>query len=83
LTIIPAPAGPDPLTAELIRLRASLAAAEGERDRMRQILIEDAIAACTECGSMGFPRKPQCESCVAAVDERIADAARAALEPRT
>lgn len=38
----------------------------------RQERIDETIAACTECGSWGFPRRSDCESCTAVVDAEIA-----------
>ena len=54
-----------------------LAPLRAENARLREWLIEAEIARCTECseGSRDFPKEPACESCAAAVDDRI----RAAL----
>jgi uncharacterized OB-fold protein len=38
----------------------------------RQAMIEEYIAACTECGGRDFPKCSDCEGCIAAVDEQIA-----------
>jgi len=39
---------------------------------MRENMIWEEIGACTECDRDGFHKDPNCESCIAAVDERIA-----------
>lgn len=38
----------------------------------RQERIDAAIAACTECNRDGFSKRPDCDGCIAAVDEAIA-----------
>jgi uncharacterized OB-fold protein len=38
----------------------------------RQARIDEMIAACTECGSLGFPKRSDCDGCIAAVNEEIA-----------
>jgi len=43
----------------------------------REDMIEDEINACPGCGDRYFPRRSDCEACIAVVDERIA--ARGAL----
>ena len=50
-------------------------AAEAENARLRDMLIADTIGACTECNEHGqFKKQPNCEGCIAAVDDRIAAA---------
>ena len=38
----------------------------------RTAMIEDMIVSCTECNQRGFSKKPDCDGCIAAVDDRIA-----------
>jgi hypothetical protein len=38
----------------------------------REDMIEDEINACPGCGDRYFPRRSDCEACIAVVDERIA-----------
>ncbi len=40
--------------------------------KTRQERIDDAIAACRECGGREFPKRSDCDGCIAAVDEEIA-----------
>ena len=41
-------------------------------DDDRQALIEAEIEACTECGHrLEFPKRSDCDGCIAAVDERL------------
>lgn len=41
----------------------------------RQAEIEAEIAACTGCNQAGFYKRADCEDCIAAVDERLANRA--------
>lgn len=51
---------------------------KAENARLRQLLIDNAIEACTECSRNGgpFPKRADCEVCASHVDDRLA-----ALEP--
>lgn len=42
------------------------------RGTYRQARIDAAIDACTNCGSYEFPKRPDCDGCISAVDEEIA-----------
>ena len=44
----------------------------------REDRIAEAIAECTECGGREFPKVSDCDGCTAAVDDQIAEEARAA-----
>ena len=37
----------------------------------RQALIEEYIDACRECGGREFPKRHDCDGCIAAADEEI------------
>jgi uncharacterized OB-fold protein len=45
---------------------------------MREGMIEEYIAACTECGGREFPKRSDCDGCTHAVDECLAEMARSA-----